>query len=275
MISKLKEIQDRVERFLLRKTIILLTLFLAGCYMVYSAASDVIESNKEVVKATDKMTQSYVAIDTLGRLANLPRSFVTPEKSQERIADALKLLLVDKNEITDKFQIKSFKSASNILDNSASLKEFYFNYIQVHNGVNEENTKLRERSMSSMMAYLENILQLFQGVKGENLQIVKELPYYISVSKNIKDTEIKRFEILENNNFEVEVNYLTTIFKYDGVDKDNKVVWKPYTATSKIFARGYMDIQTQNLDKEDKEESIKGKNFDGLHFYQFNVVMGL
>jgi len=275
MMLKLKEIQERIERFLLRKTIILLSIFMVGCYMVYDAASDIIQSNKEVVRATDKMTQSYVAIDTLGRLANLPRTFVTPEKSQERIADALKLLLVDKNEITNKFKVEAFKDANNILDSSSSLKEFYFNYIQIHNGMNDSNQKLKEQGVSSMVAYLENILQLFQGLKGENLQVTKELPYYISISKNAKDTEIKKFELLENNHFMIEVNYLTTIFKYDGVDTNNKIIWKPYTATSKIFAKGYMDIQTQNLDKSDAEEGIRGKNFDGLHFYQFNVVMGL
>jgi len=273
--AKLKQIKFWTERFAAKHIIWFVIIFIVVEINDYRANSNL---NKSVIAMKIEMKelkQSFVAIDTLGRILNLPRTFVTPENKEKQIAEVLSLLLVDRQDITEGFSISEFKNATDIADTSTNLQEFLFNYVLVHRNSNEKIQKYKNQGMGFFQAYSEDILKLFKRIKQEDGNF-KELPHQLKINK--EKTQVQKYEIdREKNEFSISVNYSYVIFTYKGttIDKTGKEIpiWEPRSATANITAKGYFDIQTHN--KGITKKDLEGKNSDGLHFYEYRVNYGL
>ena len=273
--EKLKEIKYAIERFAAKHIIWFVIIFIIIMMLFYSAAKSLSESNSEMKAEMRELKQSFVAIDTLGRILNLPRTFVTPENKEQMVAEALSLLLVDRQDISEGFLISEFEDPTDITNTSANLQEFLFNYVLIHRNSNEKTEKLKNQGLGFFQAYSEDILKLFKRIKQED-GTFKELPHQLKINK--KKTEVEKYDIdREKNEFDISVNYNYVIFTYKGssFDKNGKEIpiWEPRNAMANIKAKGYFDIQTHN--KGISKQGLDGKNSDGLHFYEYRVNYGL
>lgn len=269
----IKEVQSKVNYFVVKHIYILVLIWLITIVNININEGKNKESNEKMAKDITQMQQSYIAIDRLGRLLNLPRNYVSAVDQEDRIAKELGLLLVDVLDISENFTITKLESDRDIINNSLALQTFFFNYIKVDRNKNELLAQKEQTALGYFLAYRKQILELFKG-KIDSQDNVYRLPHKIKI---IENTVLKYKVDEKDNSFIIEVQYATSNSEFESSKKtkDGKIVnlWKDSTAMSTIVATGYFDVTTQNIGTN--FEAIKGKNFDGLHFETFTVNLGL
>lgn len=272
-LQRIKEITWKIERFFGKNIIFFGIVFAFILFSLNGAINSLRESETNLRKEISEIKMSYVSITDTGVLNNLPRTFINPAEKGNEVAEALKVLLVDRATISKGFTVSSFAKTEDILDSSMELQNFLYNYILVQRGETDKIKQDQKNGYGYFQSYLSYVQELFRGV-NENGQLI-ELPHYLkTVDKKVNKYEFK------DNSFNIDVTYVTTLNIFAGKDPTtNKPIWKQKNGTSRIVARGYFDIQTQNvgINFEDKlsNTSLKGSNYSGLHFTFLQVYYGV
>lgn len=269
---RLKEIKWKTERFFGKNIIFFGIILVIALIKLKSAITNLEDTQDKLNKELSEIKMSYVSITDSGVLNNLPRTFVNPAEKSNEVAEILKKLLIDRATISKGFNISKIEKSEEILDNVSDLQTFVYNYILVQRGMNDEIKDKQKNGYGYFQAYLNSIQDLFRGITIDGR--TAELPHYLKVI----DKKVNTYEF-KNNEFTINVTYMTVINTFMGYDKNNAPIWKQKSSTSTINATGYFDIQTQNIgldyvSKDGQSERIKGTNYNGLHFTALKVTFG-
>lgn len=271
---KLKEIKYKTERFFGKNIIFFGIVLSIVLFQLTGAIKDLTNSQIEMKSEFADFKNSYISITESGILNNLPRTFINPAEKENEVAEILKVLLVDRVTISNGFTISKISKPNEILDTSTELQSFLYNYVMVQRGVDAETQAKAKKGYGYFQAYLNSIQELFRGINENGISV--ELPHYLKVI----DKKINSYEF-KNNQFSIDVNYITAINTYMGKDNNGNPIWKSKQATSRIIANGYFDIQTQNVginyepEVGSNDAKLKGTNYNGLHFVEFKVMYGI
>ncbi len=270
--SKLKEIKWKIERFFGKNVIFFGIILVYALFNLNGSINSLDEAESNLKKEIAEIKMSYVAITDSGILNNLPRTFINPAEKGNEVAEVLKSLLVDRATLSKGFTVSEFSKPSDLLDNSTELQNFAYNYILIQRGLNDDLKEAQKSGYGYFQAYLTSLQELFRGVdeKGQAL----ELPHYLKVI----DKKVNSYTF-KDNAFSIDVTYSTTINNFAGRDSNGKSIWKQKNGSSRIVAKGFFDIQTQNIGLNHQENSssvsINGVNYSGLHFTYFKVYYGI
>jgi len=268
-----KNYQEIVIRFVAKNQFILGIVFLFFmlliAFNIYSQNSK-LEEMKDMLNAN---TSKVIGLTDNGTVVEIEKQKLQIEQEKNTVGRALKLLIVSRSEVTKGFSVSTFKTPTEILENSENLQEF-FEYIMVQDREVAEKVILKikndkgkydeknalvisDASMSYLNAYLEALKIKIQS---------NQLPHFITINSSKIDSFDEK-----DNTFNITMSIDVTMQNWIGKDLDNKDKYETSVGKYEIKASGYFDLRTRTTPAEDSP--FKGYNKLGLHFDTINITM--